>query len=367
LEARALLLPEVLDTRVLRADGARVQRPRSVKAGIEDESMRITDALILSVPRSSSIESWQRMGRLDREAHFLRGLARHYGKIVLASRAGGELEALRAAVGPEHGRQIELATMAEHDPMTGERSSLGERVLARIEGAQTALVQTYELGDHGVAESLASQLRHSGVRTALVARGGFLPSRILAYRYGPHSAQAVEAGLQEQGICAAAQLVVGSSAPMLDDLCWRLGINPARTRLVRNFVPITGEPAGIAIRGRRHIFSWGELAISSRYDIVLEAVARMPEPLRSEIRVEIAGDGPERERLVELADTLGVFAEFPGEMPYGEFVDRCRACAVYVHAAVHNPQPLGVLEAMSNGAPVVVTDTPGIAYAGTLV
>ncbi|MEM0982331.1 MAG: glycosyltransferase family 4 protein [Planctomycetota bacterium] len=321
--------------------------------------MTVADALILTFPRSSSLDVWERLGRLPREAHLLRGLADHYKKVVLVSRNGGSLDAIRAAAGSPQADQIELVSFGEEDPLVGPRASMADRVLARLRDAKSAVVQTYELGDAGIAESLAGQLRRSGLATALVARGGFLPSRVLSYRYGPHSAQAVEAGLQERGICTSAQLVVGGSGPMLDDICWRFGVNPDRTRLVRNFVPADVEPVATTERDADMIFSWGELAISSRYDVVIDAVRALPADMKSKVRLVLAGDGPARPDLEQQAADAEIQAEFLGEIGYEEFVERSLKCAIYVHAAVHNPEPLGVLEAMANGAAVVVADTPG--------
>ena len=78
--------------------------------------------------------------------------------------------------------------------------------------------------------------------------------------------------------------------------------------------------------------------------------------------LEIVGDGPERERYVELAGQEGGKIRFHGEVPHEE-VSRFyqQAALVAVPSQIPETGPFTALEAMSTGRPVVATHLGGLA------
>jgi glycosyltransferase involved in cell wall biosynthesis len=90
-------------------------------------------------------------------------------------------------------------------------------------------------------------------------------------------------------------------------------------------------------------------------DAMPALVARFPG-----IRAVLAGDGPELQAVRDRADSLGLDAtvRFPG--PFTEPWDLLRAADVFVLASEMEGLPLVILEAMSQGVPVVATDVGGI-------
>jgi glycosyltransferase involved in cell wall biosynthesis len=74
--------------------------------------------------------------------------------------------------------------------------------------------------------------------------------------------------------------------------------------------------------------------------------------------VVIAGDGPERERLKNLASELGVAeqVEFIGAIPHERMPDYLRGSAAYVSTALSDGASVSLLEAMACGAFPVVAD-----------
>ena len=78
------------------------------------------------------------------------------------------------------------------------------------------------------------------------------------------------------------------------------------------------------------------------------------------IRAVLAGDGPELRAVRERADSLGLDGRvsFPGS--FTEPWDLLRAADVFVLASDMEGVPLVILEAMSQGVPVVATDVGGI-------
>ena len=72
------------------------------------------------------------------------------------------------------------------------------------------------------------------------------------------------------------------------------------------------------------------------------------------------GEGQAVTQLLAAQDNpLGIRRE--GALDPTETLDRLRDCAIYVLPAVNEPFPMSVLEAMSVGKPVIVTETCGLA------
>ena len=75
----------------------------------------------------------------------------------------------------------------------------------------------------------------------------------------------------------------------------------------------------------------------------------------------IAGDGPERERLEEQAQALGVanVVVFWGELPRRDVLQKLAACDVLLHPSLHDSGGWVCLEAMAAGRPVICLDLGG--------
>jgi glycosyltransferase involved in cell wall biosynthesis len=88
-------------------------------------------------------------------------------------------------------------------------------------------------------------------------------------------------------------------------------------------------------------------------DILLDAFALVRE--RIPALLEVAGDGPERARLAEQADRLGISGDvsFLGWLGPEDCAHRMRACHVYVSPSLQEAGGIAVLEAMACGRPVV--------------
>lgn len=75
----------------------------------------------------------------------------------------------------------------------------------------------------------------------------------------------------------------------------------------------------------------------------------------------IVGDGPERERLMALADRLGVAdrVRFWGQLPRDKTLQKLARSNVLVHPSLHESGGGVCLEAMSSGCPVICLDIGG--------
>jgi glycosyltransferase involved in cell wall biosynthesis len=97
----------------------------------------------------------------------------------------------------------------------------------------------------------------------------------------------------------------------------------------------------------------GRLARSKRIDLLLAAVAQLPAALRATL--VLAGEGPERETLMQLAAGLGL-GERVRFCGYRRDVARLLAAAdLFVLSSEREGLPISVLEAMALACPIVST------------
>jgi glycosyltransferase involved in cell wall biosynthesis len=101
--------------------------------------------------------------------------------------------------------------------------------------------------------------------------------------------------------------------------------------------------------------SMARLASDKGLDHLIEAAAMLP-PTPRRIQIVIAGDGPDRERLEQLAGTFGVnervkFLGFRDDVP-----DLLAASDMVVLPSLREGLSIAMLEAMAAGKPVVATD-----------
>jgi alpha-1,6-mannosyltransferase len=101
----------------------------------------------------------------------------------------------------------------------------------------------------------------------------------------------------------------------------------------------------------------GRFAIEKRWDVVLDAFARVR--TRRDVTLVLFGDGPERQRLERRAPPGVVFRGF--EQDRGRLARALAAADALVHGCPYETYGLGVAEAVACGLPVVVPDAGGAA------
>jgi alpha-1,6-mannosyltransferase len=104
----------------------------------------------------------------------------------------------------------------------------------------------------------------------------------------------------------------------------------------------------------------GRLAIEKRWDVVLEAFARLG---RDDVKLVVLGDGPERARLEKLArNTIGKNVYFAGfEKDRTAFAAALASADALVHGCPHETFGIAIAEAIASGVPIVVPDEGGAA------
>ena len=104
----------------------------------------------------------------------------------------------------------------------------------------------------------------------------------------------------------------------------------------------------------------GRLAIEKGFDRVIEALAQ-PELRQRNVHLVIAGDGPMRAPLEELAQRLGVANRVRLLGYRKDLAQVLKALDLFVLASVHEGMPNALMEAMAQGVPCVVTPVGGVA------
>jgi glycosyltransferase involved in cell wall biosynthesis len=107
------------------------------------------------------------------------------------------------------------------------------------------------------------------------------------------------------------------------------------------------------------VLSVGRLATEKGLDVLVHAVAEAGDP---RLLLVIAGDGPERERLEDLARVRGVRAVFEGDLDWGRIVETYLAADVFALLSEREPWAVVVNEAAACGLPLVLSDRVGAAH-----
>jgi glycosyltransferase involved in cell wall biosynthesis len=144
-----------------------------------------------------------------------------------------------------------------------------------------------------------------------------------------------------------------------------LGIcNPGEILAIPNGVAIPGRNSGIAPAEFRHglgardndllILSMARLAGDKGIDHLIEAAAMLPRAGRS-FKVVIAGDGPVRARLEQMAAHLGVTGRVSFLGFREDVSDLLAACDLVVLPSLREGLSMTLLESMAAGKPIIAT------------
>ena len=105
------------------------------------------------------------------------------------------------------------------------------------------------------------------------------------------------------------------------------------------------------------LLSVGNLVELKGHDLVIWALRELPQ-----FRLLIAGDGPEKQKLADLAQRIGVEDRltFLGTLPHDQLREYYSAADIFILASSREGMPNVLLEALACGTPVVATRVGGI-------
>lgn len=132
--------------------------------------------------------------------------------------------------------------------------------------------------------------------------------------------------------------------------------------------PIYVIPSGVDIRkfspsNRMHrkkiVILWvGRLGKEKSLDVLLKAFSIVHKKFKN-TKLEIVGDGPDRERLEKIAKDLEIDVEFKGYIKENELIRCYKKADIFVSPSTTETQGLSVLEAMSSGCAIIVANALG--------
>lgn len=233
---------------------------------------------------------------------------------------------------------------------------LSPSILGSIRRAGVPAIMT--LHDYKLACPTYRFLAHGRVCEACVPRR-FWNAPLRRCNRGSRAASAVsglELGLHTLLGAYGAVCLFACPSRFLQEKMRSARVYPDRLRWVPNFVDVRAvrpkeEPGGGVLYA-------GRLSHEKGVDVLIEAAAARPA-----LRIEIAGDGPERGALERLALARGVSdrVRFHGHVDPASLAEiRRRSAVVAVPSRWYENMPLVVLEAFAAGLPVVATGLGGL-------
>ena len=224
-----------------------------------------------------------------------------------------------------------------------------------------AVLMSAKLADDRLA--IAAKRSHSGPTRVFLRVGTSLSARLAARRRNP-----LKRWLSYQTsrrLCLAADGVICVSQGVADDLSGIVTLPTDKLHILRNPV-VTPELAELAKADVVHpwlragepplILGSGGLRTQKNFSLLVRAFAK----LRQDIvcRLMILGEGRQRQRLLQLADQLGVAESvaLPGFVtnPYSYMAK----AGLFVLSSDWEGSPNVLVEALAVGTPVVATDCP---------
>lgn len=154
---------------------------------------------------------------------------------------------------------------------------------------------------------------------------------------------------------------VAIAEPMRDEIATMMRVEPDRIDMIEDGVLSFAEFERMAAlrvgprkpRAGRHFLAVGRLAKQKNFGLLLRAFARMAGP---DDRLTIVGDGPERRKLEQMAERLGIVPQLalPGHV---HPIESCLADAdCFVMSSDYEGMPAALIEALAAGLPVIATD-----------
>ncbi|MFG0305613.1 MAG: glycosyltransferase family 4 protein [Phycisphaerales bacterium JB040] len=310
---------------------------------------QIADVFVLSLTTRVGVRAFAADGLLDQQRPLLRRLQKHFGAIAVLG----------------HGPDADTIDDPDGFIVFDAVENIADALIAHARRAghqsvRSVVVQTHQLDDGSAPVRVVEELRARAIDAALVARGGYLHSRFIARRSGSDSPEARSAADAERVLCTNADVVVGTTGVMVDDLAWRWRLPAGRTRVVPNFVDDGPDPVPCEQRDQSLLLSVGDFTRQKQMDRIVLAVAELPQPMREELRLVIVGRGDARVEIMKLAHEHGVSLEVRDRMPHAELMELMGRAAIYLQASAYEGHPLALIEAMATGCPAIVANTPGL-------
>lgn len=136
----------------------------------------------------------------------------------------------------------------------------------------------------------------------------------------------------------------------------RYVVNKERIGILPNFIDTSMfRPLSTITRSPHSVVSVGNMTRVKNISLLIKACAKA-----GATRLTLFGDGPEKNRLQQLAGDLGLGLNLPGRVTNEHLPAMLQEHAVYVQSSIREGHPKALLEAMACGMPCIGTRVPGI-------
>jgi glycosyltransferase involved in cell wall biosynthesis len=261
--------------------------------------------------------------------------ARFEKHLITFSKTGSALE---RALSPEI-RRYDLA-------LPGIRSVLAVFQLARYFRAKKIQVVQAHMYHTNLYVSIAAKL--AGVPVIITTEHGMNPWKRRHHHF-----------IERVVISPLASVRVAVSRDTMSIRISQDGVPASKITVIQNCVDVPP----ITSRSRRShglvVGSVGRMVDAKDYSTLLRAF-KLNCDIREDCRLVLVGDGPELDKLQQLARDLDIKSrvEFPGwQSDIGSWLDKID---VFVLSSIREGLPVALLEAMAKGLPVVATSVGGI-------
>jgi glycosyltransferase involved in cell wall biosynthesis len=287
--------------------------------------------------------------------------------------SGGEILATRIAMALDQTRfqSVICATRPSAPHHVHEVEAAGVRVVA-LDRRSTLDVGRWRpfvklLRDERV-DVVHAHKHGSNVWAASLGRLAGVPVVVAHEHSWSYIGQPLRRALDRHLVARHADVVVGTSHEHWRRLIDVQRIDPAKARYVSNAVPPLGPGNGATVRRELNIPAASPvigtvctLRAEKALEVLIEAAAILIED-SPDLRVLIAGDGPERPRLEELVERLNLVDSvlFLGRRSRETLADLLDALDVAVSSSDFEAAPLSIMEFMAAAKAIVATRVGGV-------
>jgi glycosyltransferase involved in cell wall biosynthesis len=272
----------------------------------------------------------------------------------------------------DRGHEVRVVTMADDDvserPVPVDVVSRRRPFVVRYPHVAVAGFRGARHADvvYATATYAAAAAASTAARTPLVVKLVSDPAYERAFRYGAFTGS-LEAfqqttsvrvrlfkDLRTASLLRARRVVVPSR--YLAAMATEWGVPRTRVEVLVNPAPVTGDVVPVELPGNTFVFV-GRLTEQKALPVLLEALLEVPGA-----RVELVGDGPQRQQLERRAAELGLLdrVSFAGALPRELVLARLAGARAAVLPSAWENLPHAAVEALAVGVPVIATAVGGV-------